>query len=70
MFGLTLRLSASGAESVELAVQAFKPNGMGVGLSVCRTIIEAHGGELRAEDGTGGGTLFLLTLPRHSGAPC
>jgi two-component system, LuxR family, sensor kinase FixL len=46
-----------------------KPNGMGVGLSVCRTIVEAHGGELRAIDGDGGGTVFLLTVPRHTGAP-
>jgi two-component system, LuxR family, sensor kinase FixL len=45
-----------------------KPNGMGVGLSVCRTIVEAHGGELRAEDGDGGGTVFFLTVPRHTGA--
>ncbi len=40
-----------------------KPNGMGVGLSVCRTIVEAHGGELRAEDGARGGTVFRLTVP-------
>ena len=42
-----------------------KPGGMGVGLSVCRTIIEAHGGELRAEDAVGGGTAFRLTVPRR-----
>lgn len=42
-----------------------KPNGMGVGLSVCRAIVEAHGGELRAEDAEGGGTVFRLTVP-HS----
>jgi two-component system sensor kinase FixL len=41
-----------------------KPNGMGVGLSVCHTIVEAHGGDLGAEDRVGGGTVFWLTLPR------
>jgi two-component system sensor kinase FixL len=40
-----------------------KPDGMGVGLSVCRTIVEAHGGELRGEDGIDGGTVFRLTIP-------
>jgi len=45
-----------------------KPNGMGVGLSVCRTIVEAHGGELRAEDASGGGTVFRLTVPHPAGA--
>ncbi len=45
-----------------------KPNGMGVGLSVCRTIVEAHGGDLRAEDRTGGGTVFRLTVPHPEGS--
>lgn len=40
-----------------------KPHGMGVGLSVCRTIIEAHGGELAAEPAEGGGTVFRFTVP-------
>jgi two-component system sensor kinase FixL len=41
---------------------------MGVGLSICRTIAEAHGGELRVEDGADGGTVFRLTVPRYAGA--
>lgn len=43
-----------------------KETGMGVGLSVCRTIVEGHGGELRAEDAPGGGTIFRLTVPRSA----
>jgi two-component system sensor kinase FixL len=39
-----------------------KPTGMGVGLSISRRIIEAHGGELWAEPNPGGGTLFRFTL--------
>jgi two-component system sensor kinase FixL len=41
-----------------------KLTGMGVGLSVCRTIVEAHRGKPRAEDGTDGGTVFRFTIPR------
>lgn len=40
-----------------------KPEGMGVGLSVCRTIIEAQGGRIWAEPNSGGGTVFHLTVP-------
>lgn len=40
-----------------------KLEGMGVGLSLCRTIIEAHGGSIWAEDNPGGGTVFRFTVP-------
>ena len=40
-----------------------KPEGMGIGLSVCRTIIEAHGGSLWMEPNPVGGSAFHFTLP-------
>lgn len=40
-----------------------KAGGMGVGLSVSRTIVEAHGGEIHAEDADGGGAVFRFTVP-------
>jgi C4-dicarboxylate-specific signal transduction histidine kinase len=40
-----------------------KPTGMGMGLSICRSIIEAHDGRLWASPGTGHGTDFRFTIP-------
>ncbi|HTB47419.1 MAG TPA: PAS domain S-box protein [Acetobacteraceae bacterium] len=40
-----------------------KSAGMGIGLSVCRAIIEAHGGRLWVEPNPGGGSVFRFTLP-------
>ncbi len=52
----------------EITEQLFQPfvttkrQGMGVGLSISRTIIEAHGGRIWAEPNPGGGTIFNFTL--------
>ena len=40
-----------------------KANGMGIGLSICRTIIEAHGGKIWFERAVDSGTVFHFTLP-------
>jgi two-component system, LuxR family, sensor kinase FixL len=56
----------------EVAAQLFKPfvstksHGMGVGLSICQSIIEAHRGRIWADSNPGGGTIFRFTLPRET----
>jgi two-component system sensor histidine kinase DctS len=53
----------------EVAQRLFTPfyttkrEGMGLGLSLCRTVIEQHGGALDFEAAAGGGTVFRFTLP-------
>jgi two-component system sensor kinase FixL len=52
----------------EFATQLFQPffttkkQGMGVGLSISRTIVEAHGGRIWVESNPPGGTKFSFTL--------
>lgn len=52
--------------NVERIFEAFwtsKREGIGMGLSICRSIIEAHGGRLRAENRPEGGARFSFTIP-------
>jgi two-component system sensor kinase FixL len=54
----------------DVADQLFKPfvstkaQGMGVGLSICRTIVEAHGGKIEVRSNPNGGATFAFTLRR------
>jgi len=53
-------------ESIRSIFEPFvttKPSGMGMGLAISRTIIEAHGGEIHAENSSAGGAVFKFTLP-------
>jgi two-component system, LuxR family, sensor kinase FixL len=67
---LVFRIEDSGpGVSAELKRQLFAPfvstkeGGMGVGLSISKTIVENHGGELWVEDAPGGGAAFSFSLP-------
>lgn len=50
------------AEQLFTAFTSTKSEGMGLGLSICRTIVEAHGGRIWMEPRAGGGTEFHFTL--------
>ena len=67
--GISVADSGAGIDP-DLGERIFNPfastkgEGMGLGLSICRTIIEAHGGTISAEPNPDGGTIFRITLEK------
>lgn len=57
-------IPADREESLFSRFMTTKAEGMGIGLPISRTIVEAHGGKIRAGNGKHGGAVFTFTLPR------
>lgn len=55
-------LSPEMREGLFAPMASSKPGGMGLGLSICRTIVEAHGGQIELVPGSLGGAAFTFTL--------
>lgn len=55
----------TGTIGVQSGAADAKKRNVGIGLSVCATIVQAHGGEITAENRRGGGALFRFTLRRE-----
>jgi PAS domain S-box-containing protein len=59
-------LAPATLEQIFDAFYTTKPGGLGIGLSICRSIIEAHGGRLWASANVPHGAIFEFTLPAHA----
>ena len=69
--GVTIRVADRGAGIAD-AGKLFRPfyttksDGMGLGLAICRTVVESHGGRLWADANPGGGARLTFRLPRST----
>ena len=60
-------LSGDNLDKIFQPFYTSKKDGLGIGLSICRSIVEAHGGRLWAENNNGTGATFYFTLPVGGG---
>ena len=74
MFRVAVRDCGPGLEEAQIerifdAFYTTKDDGLGMGLPICRSIVESHGGRLWAENNPDGGATFYFTIPAQEAAP-